>query len=286
VLLAALLGAAAPGTAKAETAGVPEEAARQLAGIRERLGVDRAGLDDVATPRIAYGRRALEIEGWHVRPDGSRWPTDQSTFDIPSGRISKYVLFGNASTRQRGEAILPMGSVSPKGDSYLSLFMQGIPLELEGIERYRISGKESIYYELRYSPQPREVPFIMPLVKMLVDASTGRLYRFELAADFLGAPDGIPSPIVGGTSASTLAALHLGKERVAAITGGAATGEIWATDLYYVRPNGWPAASPPAGGQARLAWVVPFSLEGKNGRNILYVDARTGKIIGGLKSGS
>jgi hypothetical protein len=263
-----------------------EAALREVARIRSGFGLDSGEIDDVSRRHVSRGRLSTEVEGWRVAEDGGRWPVDQATFDVWSGFLSKYVNFENSSRRKRGEPILPMSSVSAKGDSYLALFYPNHDLSLEGIERYRVRGKESVYYELRYSPQPQEVLFFHPLARLLVNASTGNLYRFELAADYLGL-GAFPDAIIGGTPAARIAQVALAKKSVARyLDGMAVEGELVPSDLYYVRANSWLGARVPAGGRARAAWVVPFrTARNREGTpHLIFVDALNGKIVGGVKA--
>lgn len=286
-LLAGMLAAAAILLPAAAAATAEEEYGRAAVGevnrVRGGLQVNSQGMKDLSRYRTSYGRPAMEVEGWERTAEGNFWPVDQATFDIRSGLLSKYVNFSHASRRRVGEAILPMGSMSNRGDGYLRLFYPGSDLALESIDRYRVSGKESVYYELRYSPQPREVLSFHPLVRMLVDASTGSLYRFELAADYLGV-GALPEAVISGAAASRIAALYLQTQDLDRALGrGASVSSVLAADLYFVRPNSWLGGGVPAGGVARPAWVVPFLSTGRSEESphLLFVDAVTGKAIGG-----
>jgi hypothetical protein len=284
--LTLIFAAVRPGTACA--AGEDDSAAARLEVVRVRtgLGLDSGEIVDEGKPRNSRGRSAVEVEGWRRTAGGGRWPVDQATYDVWSGGLSKYVNFDNASSRRKGEAILPMGAVSSRADAYLAILYPRHGLFLEGIERYRVSGKESVYYELRYSRQPGEVLFFHPLVRMLVDASTGQLYRFELAADYLDLGP-VPATIIGGAASAKLAALALvGESAVRQLGGQQVVGELFPTDLFYVRPNDWLGAVIPAGGRARLAWVVPFrTARNREGApHLVFIDALTGRTLGGVEA--
>lgn len=287
-VVAAVLLVCGTGLASAADDGSVEAALREVARVRIGLGLDPGAIDDMSRRHVPHGRLSREVEGWRLAEDGGRWPVDQATFDVWSGLLSKYVNFENSSRRRRGESILPMGSVSAKGDAYLALFYPNHGLSLEGIERYRVRGKESVYYELRYSLQPQEVLFFNPLARLLVNASTGSLYRFELAADYLGL-GAFPDAIIGGTAAARIAQLALARKSVSRyLEGMALEGELFPSDLYYVRPNSWLGGRVPAGGRARAAWVVPFrTARNREGvPHLIFVDALNGKIIGGVKAAS
>lgn len=273
-------GAQLPG--EPPSAGAHAEVDRVRAGLG--MGTDR--IRSVGRTRNSYGREAEEVEGWRRREDGGLWPVDQATYDRRSGRLSKYVNFENASRRQAGEAILPMSTASTRADGYLALFFPGADLALEGVERYRVQGRESVYYEVSYSPQPQEVPFLRPLVRILVDASTGNFYRWELAADHLGAPT-LPPAHIGSSAAGRIAALFLGKAGQSGPLGGREVTGVTVTDIFIVRPNEWLGAAVPPGGEARAAWLVQFRTADQAPAEppmVLFVDAVTGKVIGGLGS--
>jgi len=285
---AAFLLACSPGGARSAGEDDLAAAREEVTRVRVGLGFKSAEIEDDSRHRSSHGRPAAEIEGWRRTGGGGRWPVDQATYDVWSGLLSKYVNFDNASSRKRGESILPMGAVSAKADAYLAVLYPKHGLSLDGIERYRVRGKESVYYELRYAPQPQEILFFHPLVRMLVDASTGRLYRFELAADYLGL-GAMKENIIGGAAAARIAGIVLGGKNVARhLDGGKVEGELFPTDLYYVRPNDWLGSSIPAGGRARLGWVIPFrTARNREGTpHLLFVDAVTGKILGGVEAGS
>jgi hypothetical protein len=284
--LALFLPVFLPGAAHAAGGDDLAAAAEEVVRVRTALGLDPGAIVDDTKARNSRGRPAAEVEGWR-RTGGGRWPVDQATYDIWSGRLSKYVNFDNASRRRKGESILPMGAVSSKADGYLAVLYPRHGLFLDGIERYRVRGKESVYYELRYSHPPGEILYFHPLVRMLVDASTGQLYRYELAVDYLDLGP-VPTAIIGGAASAKLAGLalvapaalrHLGGQQV--------LGELFPTDLYYVRPNDWLGAVLPAGGRARLAWVVPFrTARNREGApHVIFIDALTGKILGGVEGG-
>jgi hypothetical protein len=256
--------------------------------VRSGLGLSLEKMKDLNRYRSSHGRPAREVEGWRRTGEEEIWPIDQATFDIRSGRLSKYVSFVNVSRRKAGESILSMGSISTKADAYLHLLIPGADLALEGIERYRLEGRESVYYEVRYSPQPQEVIFFHPLAKMLLDASTGRLYRFEMAADFLGV-GAMPDSVISGASAARLAALYLQRRALENSLGrGTAVSRVLAPTLYFVRPNTWLEGEAPSGGVARAAWVVPFQTGGEADAtpHLLFVDALSGKSIGGIEAAS
>ncbi len=285
-LCAALTFSFAP-PAWANESGLPSAAAlREVNRIRDGLAIDNRGLKDVGRRHPRFGRPGEEIEGWRTMPENVRWPVDQATFDTWSGLLAKYVDFTSSNRRRSGEAILSMSVVSSRADRYLALFYPDRDLALESIDRYRVRGKESVYYELRYNFHPQEILFFHPLVRMLVNASTGRLYRFELAVDYLDAR--YPSrAMISAAAAEKIAAVSLRSIDLEPHLGGwEKVSTILSADLYFVRPNNWLGAAPPAGGRARAAWVIPFRTGevDREAAHLIFVDAATGKLLGGIRA--
>jgi hypothetical protein len=272
---------------RADEASLPSAAALgEISRIRKGLGIDGSGLEDVGRRQVRIGRPGEEIEGWRWTATEGRWPVDQATFDTWSGLLSKYVDFTSSNRRRSGEAILSMSAVSSKADRYLALFYPDRELSLESIDRYRVRGKESVYYELQYNFHPQEILFFHPLARMLVNATTGRLYRFELAVDYLDAR--YPSrKMISAAAAEKIAGLtlrlidlkpHLGRRE--AVSG------LLPADLYFVRPNNWLGADQQEGGRARVAWVVPFRTGEVDQETVhlVFIDAATGKLLGGIRA--
>jgi hypothetical protein len=245
-----------------------------------------SGLEDLGRSRFSVGRPGEEVEGWRWTAMEGRWPVDQATFDTSSGLLSKYVDFTSSNRRSSGEAILSMSVVSNRADRYLSLFYPDRELSLESIDRYRVRGKDSVYYELRYNFHPQEILFFHPLARMLVNATTGRLYRFELAVDYLDAryPD---RKMISAAAAEKIAGLTLRSVDLEAhLGGGGKVSAILSPDLYFVRPNSWLGADLRPDGKARAAWVVPFRTgEGDTGTaHLLFIDAASGRLLGGIRA--
>jgi hypothetical protein len=243
------------------------------------------GLEDIARRQVRIGRPGEEIEGWRWTATDGRWPVDQATFDTESGLLTKYVNFTSSNRRSSGEAILSMSAVSSKADRYLALFYRDRELSLESIDRYRVQGKESIYYELRYNLHPQEVLFFHPLARILVNATTGRLYRFELAVDYLDAR--YPSrKIISAAAAEKIAGLALRSIDLEPHLGaGEEVSGLLPADLYFVRPNSWLGAEVRPDGRARAAWVVPFRTgDGEEETaHLVFVGAANGRILGGVR---
>jgi hypothetical protein len=272
---------------RAGEASPPSAAALgEINRIRKGLGIEVSGLEDIGRRQIRIGRPGEEVEGWRWTATEGRWPVDQATFDTRSGLLSKYVDFTSSNRRRSGEAILSMSVVSNKADRYVSLFYPDRELSLESIDRYRVRGKESVYYELRYNFHPQEILFFHPLARMLVNATTGRLYRFELAVDYLDAR--YPSrKMISAAAAEKIAGLVLRSIDLERYLGGRdKVGAVLSADLYFVRPNSWLGADLRSEGKARAAWVVAFRAGGadQGAVHLVFVDAATGRNLGGIRA--
>lgn len=253
--------------------------------VRKGMGIDASTLENVATPQRKYGRPVEEIEGWRPTENGDRWPVDQATFDTGSHIVVKYVIFNNYSRRKEGDPILPMSSVSMKADGYAALLYPDQDLSLEGIDRYGIRGKQSIYYELKYSSRAGGILYLHPLVRMLVNASTGKLYRSEMAVDLLDAQ--LPrSTMMSAQAAGRVAARFLRTHDLTPyLDNGSTLGSFSQADLFFVRPNSWLGAKARESGKVVAAWVVPFWGGNKDvDPHLLFVKADSGKIVGGIKA--
>ncbi len=259
-------------------------ALRAVSQFRGRLVAGPGAVPSTWTWLLHLGRPAVKIEGWTRGSKESRRPYDSAVFDVRSGLVAVYVNFGNVSRREAGEPIHPMSEASKDADRYLALLYPEGGLPLEGIRRYGVRGGEGVYYEVRYSTSTGGVRYFQALVEMLLDASTGNLYRYELAVDFL---DSKPAPKVSisRAAAEKIAAVTLRKHNLAAHLGeGAVFSAALPATMGYVRPNTWFA--PYLGEDVRLAWVVPFRIDGGGAVDLvhhLFVEAGSGKIIGGAE---
>jgi hypothetical protein len=286
LLFCAVFALSSASPVRADEEGLPSAAAlREINRIRQGLEIDAGGLENAGRRQVRIGRPGEEIEGWRNSAKG-RWPVDQATFDTWSGLLSKYVDFTSSNRRNSGEPILSMSAVSNRADRYLALFYPDRELALESIDRYRVRGKESVYYELRYNFHPQEILFFHPLARMLVNASTGRLYRFELAVDYLDAR--YPSTtMISASAAAKIADITLRSIDLEPHLGRREAVSDWLTaDLYFVRPNRWLGASVQDGGGVRAAWVVPFRAGGgdREAAHLVFIDAATGKLLGGIRA--
>ena len=105
-------------------------------------------------------------------------------------------------------------------------------------------------------------------------------------ADYLEA-GAIPKAVISGAAASRIAGLYLRTQDLDKALGrGASVSSVMAAELFFVRPNTWLGGEVPAGGVARPAWVVPFlsTGRGEDSPHLLFVDAVTGRTIGGTAS--
>jgi len=212
-------------------------------------------------------------------------PTDDQGREIEfRGRIVSYTCFANASTRKSGEAIVSLAEASSRGDRLVRLLLPRSDLALESIQRHRESGAESIYYEARYASGSGEIPFLEAPVRLLLNASTGELFRFDVDADWLD-PAGPPRVAISRKSAERIATVVLrGRDFAPAFGPGAVFEKVAAAEMFTVHPNDWLGFFTESGeARARVAWVVPFRVGGAAaGLHRLFVDAATGRVIGGL----
>lgn len=288
-LLAVLtLGAAAARATDAQPAQgepIPPSSLQEFSRLRRSAGVAAEPVD-VAARRLAYrGRPALEIVGRDRGGEAAGTLRDFAFFDLAAGRVVSYVSLANASTRRAGEAIISLSEISTHADRAAREIFPGANLALESIRRYRASGQESIYYEARYAPPPAEIPFLGPPIRLLLNASTGKLFRVDVDPEWLDPPPP-PRSRISRQAAERIAAVSLRARDLATTFGaGAVLGKIGPAELFTVRPNDWlgySADDPDA--RSRLAWVVPFRLAGGDapGPHSLFVDAATGRVLGGL----
>jgi len=256
-------------------------AVQAIAGMRRQAGCTTGLTDDTGRELSFRGRPAIEVTG---RERGAGAVVDSAVFDTAAGRIVAYTCFANASARQAGEAIISMGEISSGADRLARAIIPGSNLALESIRRQREGDLESVYYEARYAPPPGEFPFFQPPVRLVLNASTGRLFRLDIDADWLD-PARPPRALISKKAAERIAAVVLRTQDLAPVFGrGAALGTVAAADLFTVRPNGWLGLHPDdPGDRARAAWVVHFWSEGGDaaGPHCLFVDAATGRILGG-----
>lgn len=263
---------------------VPAPALRELAEVRRLTDCLRAPTDDSVQNLVFHGRPWLEIKGHEHSGDASGTLRDLAVFDPAAGRIVSYVCFTNASTRTSGEAIFSLAVVSSRSDTLARAFFPGSNLELESVKRHRADGTESIYYEARYRSASGEYPFFEPPVQLLLNATTGGFFRLDVDADWLRPPEP-PRVLISRKAAERIATVVLRVRDLAPAFGsGAVFGKVAAAEMFTVHPNenlGLFAAN--AETQARVAWVVPFRVDGGEaaGLHYLFVDAATGRILGG-----
>ncbi len=231
------------------------------------------------------GGRSLEIEGYERGGDAPGALRDRAVVDQAAGRIVSYVCFANASARTSGEAILSLAAVSSRADNLVRALLPGSNLGLESVERYRAGGTESIYYEARYASTAGESPFLEPPVRLLLNASTGGFFRLDVDPDWFAPPEP-PRVRITRKAAERVASIVLrGRDLAPAFGTGAVFGKVAAAELFTVHPNGSYGFIPDdAQARARVAWVVPFRVDGGDaaGLHSLFVDAATGRILGGV----
>jgi hypothetical protein len=288
LVLAALVLAPAALRAAADSPppeSVPAAALARLADMRRASGCPVGPTDESVQELQFRGRPSLEITG-HAGATATAAAgavRDFAVFEPVTARIVSYVCFANASTRKRGEAIVSLAEVSGRADRLARAIFGGLNLELESVRRHRAGDTDSIYYEARYGGAPGEFPFFEPPVRLLLNASTGDFFRVDIEPDWLD-PIRPPRAMISRKAAERIAAVVLRSRDLSAAFGpGAVLAGIAAAELFTVRPNDWLAAGEePATARSRIAWVVPFRVGGAAGLNSLFVDAGTGRIIGGL----
>jgi hypothetical protein len=252
--------------------------------LRRRIDPASEATENSWLALAAQGRPALEIKGRAGGGAGGRQLLE-AIFDLGAGRVTSFVWFPHASARKVGEPILSLSEVSSRADAHVRKILPGAELALAGIERYRVSGQEGVYYEAGFAAPADEILFLQPPVRLLLDASTGNLFRVDVDPEWFTPPK-LPAARLSRKAAERVAAAALGARDLAAAFGaGSRLGKVTTAELFVVRPNDWPAV--PGGGAtapARIAWVVPFSLAGDASGPVhrLFVDAASGRILGGL----
>lgn len=258
---------------------------QQLTEVRRRVGCPGVPQYDTVAPLEYQGRPAIGITG---RERGEGLPgadRDAAVFDRTTGRIVKYVCHANVSRRQAGEPIISLAEISVSADRLANSLLPGSNLVLESIERYRESGAESVYYEARYTPAQTEFPFVDPPVRLLFNASAGSLFRLMIDPGWLEPAARLPARISQKAAERIVAVVLRGREPMGFFGPRAVLGKIAAAELFMVHPNGWLGIqSEDSTAQLRVAWVVPFYVEGGDAPGVhrLFVDAATGRVIGGI----
>lgn len=278
------LAAAAIAADSPSLAAASEPFAAELARLRRNVPCDGAPTEEVSQPLSHRGRTATGITG---RERGEAVPgpiRDFSVFTGGAGRIVSYICFPNASTRRSGEPIISLAEVSTIADARAQALLPGASLALESIQRYRTSEQESVYYEARYAPVDGDPPFLEPPIRLLLNASNGALFRLDVDPDWID-PAPRPRLQISGKAAERIAAVVLRETDLAPVFGaGAAVGRVGPAEMFVVRANSAlaPAGSAAPDGRAQPAWVVPFRLVGgAAGTHAVFVDAATGRILGG-----
>ena len=263
---------------------VPALALRELAEMRRRTDCLGEPTDDTGQKLAFHGRPSIEIKGRARGDDASGSVRDLAIFDQAASRIVFYVCFTNASTRTSGESIVSLAAVSSRGDALARALFPGSNLGLESVKRHRTGGTESIYYEARYASAAGEFPFLEPTVHLLLNATTGGFFRLDIDPDWFDPPDP-PRVRISRKAAERIASTVLrGRDLEPAFGSGAVFGKVAAAEMFTVHPNeNFGFFTENAETRARVAWVVPFRVDGGDvaGLHNLFVDAATGRILGG-----
>ena len=268
---------------------IPAAAFRELAEMRRLTECIAAPTADSAQDLAFQGRQSIEIKGRERGDDASGTVRDLAVFDLAAARIASYACFANASTRMGGEAIVSLAEVSSRADKLAHALFPGSNLGLESVKRRRSDGTESIYYEARYTSASGEFPFLEPPVQLLLNATTGGFFRLDIDPDWLAPPDP-PRVRISRKASERIATVVLrGRDLAPAFGPGAVLGKVAAAETFTVHPNeNFGVFTGNAEARARVAWVVPFRVDGGDfaGLHNLFVDAATGRILGGTFSQS
>jgi len=274
-----------------EGEGAGEDAAvapalRKLDELRALVGCTVAPTADVAQAISFRGRPAIEVKGREPSGDASGTMRDLAIYDLPLARIVSHICFTNASTRKSGEAIISLAEVSGRGDKLARAVLPKSNLELESVKRHRAGGTESVYYEARYASTSGEFPFLEPPVRLLINATTGSLFRLDIDTDWLD-PPASPRSRISRKAAERITTVVLRGHDLAPVFGtGAVLGSVGVAEMFMVHPNDWLDLFKDLGeARARAAWVVPFRVDGSGasaGLHSLFVDIATGLVLGGL----
>jgi hypothetical protein len=264
---------------------VPAPAFQKLDEMRRATGCIGSPTDDVVQELTVRGRPSVEIKGRERGGDTAGIMRDLAVFDLAAGRIVSYICFTNASTRKAGEAIVSLAEISSRGEKVARAVLPGSNLELESAKRHRANGTESVYYEARYTSTGGEFPFFESPVRLLLNATTGSLFRLDIDPDWFRPVDP-PRTRISRKAAEQIAAVVLRDRDLRPEFGPDAVFKTAATaELFTVRGNDWLGFFPrDDDARARVAWVVPFQVDGAAAAGIhsLFVDAATGRVLGGL----
>jgi len=268
---------------------VPAAALQKLAGLRSFTDCPVGPTQDSGRELAFRGRPAVEIKGRVRGDDTAGTLRDLAVFDPAADRIVAYVCFANASTRKTGDPIVSLAEISSRGDKLARGILPGSNLELESIDRHRTGETESVYYAARYASASGEFPFFEPPVRLLLNATTGKLYRLDVDPDWLD-PVEPPRVRMSRKAAERIATVVLrGHDLAPAFGSGAVFGAVATAELFTVHPNDWLGLfAHNAAARARVAWVVYFRAAGDNAAGLhgLFVDAATGLVLGGFSGQS
>jgi hypothetical protein len=284
-VLAVCLAVPLPAWGTAAASEPPAAVRASLGELRRSTGCPVAPGADAGGESEHLGRPAIVVVGLPAGDEPAGAPRDRGIFDRAAARMVSYVCFANASTRRGGEAIISLAEASGRADRLVRLILPGSSLELESIERRR--DGESVYYEAGYATAPGAIPLLEAPVRLSLDASTGSFYRLDVEPGWLD-PPAVPRVMISRKAAEKIAAVLLAGRDFGRLFGrGARLGNVARAELFTVRPNGWLGLlADPGRAPARVAFVVPFNVLGGEapGLHRLFVDAATGRVLGGLGS--
>lgn len=278
-----LLAFATAANGEEPSAGV----AQKLAQVRGIGFCPVAPTEDSVRPIVFQGRPALEIKAREREDAVAGKVRELAILDVAAGRIVTFVCFANTSTRQAGEAIISLSEISTCADRLARSVFPGASFDLDSIHRYRASGQESVYYEARYTPAQPEFPYLESPVRLLLNATTGSLFRLDIDPDGL-APVAAPRSRISRQMAERIASVVLREHDLGPGLGaGAVFDRVGGAELFVVRPNGWLGIHDPAAAERNtVAWVVPVQISGgaAPGVHSLFIDAASGRVLGGREA--
>lgn len=261
-----------------------------VAALRLRVATVAPQLRQSWREVVVRGRPTIEITGRSEVDGRPGEPVERALYDLSTAQLISYVYAPHASARQAGEAILSLSEISSRADALVRAVLPGAELMLEEIQRLRVSGQEGLYYLARYAPPQREPPFYEPPVRLLLDASTGRLHQLDVDPEWQDSPAS-SLPRISRAAAERVAATWLRRRDLAPTLGaGAVFGSTAAAELFTVSPNDWLGlGAADSAARLRPAWVVPFRLAGATPQgpaHALFIDAESGRVLGGAPAES
>ena len=136
---------------------------------------------------------AIEIKGSGERRGGLAPPARSRRLRRDGRRIAAPISASPTPARARaGESIISLSEASSRADRLARALLTGANLELESIQRYRTGRDgERLLRGALSRRRGTSSPFLEPPVRLLLNATTGSLFRLEVDPDWLD-PAGPP----------------------------------------------------------------------------------------------